>query len=133
LNSIGIDIEKIWYHNQDEQWREILQKLLDLSKKYDIKLGCPDFVNTGKDWIEPANTCCGVDVQNPCTFNTHTWKKLIQKGIPWSEAILKSTWDGVGDFETGRKVALEKSERFFSLQDVLNIQEAKPPRKRGFL
>ena len=103
LHSVGVDIEAIYENNQDGPWRKILAKLLDVAEKYDILLGCPDFVNTGPHWYEIANTCCGVDVPNPMTFNTHTWKRLIQQGKPLKE-ILTDTWDGVGDFKAGRKV-----------------------------
>jgi hypothetical protein len=76
LHQIGIYIEKIWYHNRDEEWRPILRQLIDLAQRYDIILGCPDFVNSGS-YTEQSNTCCGVTVPIPCTFNLMTWKKLL--------------------------------------------------------
>lgn len=113
----GIDIEKIWYYNQDAQWYPVLQKLLDLAKKYDILLGCPDFVNTGWDWEEPVNTCCGLHVQNPCTFNTHHFKKLKQQGFS-DECILKKTWDGSGDYQTGESIIKGTCKENYSLKDI---------------
>ena len=114
-----LDIEKIWYHNQDEQWKKILVKLLDLAKKYDIKLGCPDFVNSGKDYHEPANTCCGINVPNPCTFNSHNFKIQIQEneGLT-SQEIFKRTWDGSGDKKKGLEVIRGKSTEFYTLKDA---------------
>ena len=57
-----------------EYWKK---KLIDLSKKYDIILGCPDFANSGWDFKEQSNTCCGVHVDNPCTWNVITWKRIM--------------------------------------------------------
>ncbi len=118
LHAIGIDIEKIWYHNQDKQWKPILRKLLDLGKKYNIILGCPDFVNSGKDHKERANTCCGVDVPNPTTFNTHYFKKLRQEGKTPAE-IINETYDGAGDLETGESIVWGDSNcNFYTLGDA---------------
>jgi hypothetical protein len=117
LNSVGIDIEKIWYHNQDKQWKPILQQLLDIAKKYDIILGCPDFVNAGIDYDQRCNTCCGVDVKNPTTFNTHTWIRMIQEGKD-QETILRESWDGIGDYAQGRAVLVNKSSKFYTINDA---------------
>ncbi len=90
LHAIGIDIERIWYYNQDAQWKPILQQLLDISKKHGIILGCPDFVNTGPEWRETRNTCCGVQVPNPCTYNTHHWKHFAQGGKMTADQVDQS-------------------------------------------
>jgi DNA repair photolyase len=116
LHSIGIDIEKIWFYNQDNEWKKILVKLLDLSKKYNIRLGCPDFVNTGPNWVEKANTCCGINVPNPCTFNSHRFKQLKQKGYS-DEDILKETWDGSADYLMGKAVLQGTTKKFYTLKD----------------
>lgn len=116
LHAIGIDIEKIWFYNQDREWKKILPQLLDLSKKYGIKLGNPDFVNTGVKWVEPANTCCGVDVPNPCTFNSHYFKKFKQNGYS-DEKIIERAWDGTGDYETGLSIVTGTCKKMYNLKD----------------
>ncbi len=117
LNAIGIDIEKIWYYNQDKEWKKILPKLLDLSRQYGILLGNPDFVNTGKDWIEPANTCCGINVPNPCTFNTHYFKKYRQFGKTKKQVILLTN-DGTGNYEQGVSIVMGTCKYMYNLNDV---------------
>ncbi len=128
-----VDIEKIWYMNQDKQWKPILQKLIEIAKKYNINLGCPDFVNTGKDYIEPANTCCGVDVPNPCTFNTHHWKKRVQKSClhlsDMYSNLLDSSWDGVGDLEKGKQIIKGENPNIYTLKDAGIIYNTK--KKKG--
>lgn len=119
LKSIGVDIESIWFHNQDSQWKPILQKLLNLAKKYDIILGCPDFVNTGINYIQNCNTCCGIDVSNPTTWNTHTWIRMVQEGKGLN-TIIESSWDGVGDYEKGKNVLCGESSEFYTLKDAKN-------------
>jgi DNA repair photolyase len=116
-NCPGVDIERIWYYNQDQQWRPILQKLIDIAKKYNMNLGCPDFVNSGKDYREPANTCCGLDVPNPCRFNTHNFKALAQDGTT-AEEIISLTWDGTGDKSTGEKIIRGQKADFYTLKDA---------------
>jgi hypothetical protein len=117
LHGIGLDIERIWWMNQDAQWKPILQQLLDLSKKYGIRLGCPDFVNTGPHWREEANTCCGVNVPNPCTGNTHVWKKLSQIGLLDQESF-EGNWDGSGNLEMARKIVSGADCDFYTLKDA---------------
>jgi DNA repair photolyase len=114
LYNLGLDIEKIWYMNQDEQWRKIQMKLIRIADKYDITLGCPDFVNTGWDDIQKTNTCCGIDVKNPCTFNTHHFKLAIQE----DKDPLK-LWDGVGKYEEGVKVINGEHSDMYTLSDIL--------------
>lgn len=113
----GVDIEKIWYYNRDVEWKKILPKLLELGDKYDIILGCPDFVNSGPSHVEKANTCCGIDVPNPTTFNTHYFKKLAQEGLS-QEEILERTYDGSADYEEGKKVLSGERTEFFTLRDA---------------
>jgi DNA repair photolyase len=117
LVKLDIDIEKIWWHNQDEPWRKILVQLLALAIKHDIILGCPDFVNTGMEWRERANTCCGVEVDNPVTFNTHHWKQRIQGG-QGTEEIIRETYEGIGDYDQGVKILNGTSDKFYCLSDV---------------
>lgn len=118
LHAIGIDIEKIWFYNQDREWKKILQQLLDIAKKYNIILGNPDFVNTGKDWVEQANTCCGIDVPNPCTFNTHYFKKYKQQGLENCQ-ILRRTWDGTGEYMEGVSIIEGTCKKMYNLNDAL--------------
>jgi len=116
LYKIGIDIEKIWYYNRDEKWKPILSRLIEISKKYGIDLGCPDFVNSG-NYCSNANTCCGIDVQNPCTFNAITWKSMLKEGKS-PKNILKETFDGVGDWNTGFEIMFGKSKKLFTMRDI---------------
>jgi hypothetical protein len=113
----GVDIERIWYENQDKRWRITLTRLIELAKKHNFILGCPDFVNSGPRHLEEANTCCGVDVPRPTTFNTHYFKRLAQKGYV-AERIVKSTWDGVGDLDRGRKIIRGAKTDFYTLKDA---------------
>ncbi len=118
LHAIGLDVERIWYYNQDDQWRKILKRLMALSEKYGIKLGCPDFVNTGMKWKEPANTCCGVNVPNPCRFNTHYFKRYYQLGKTPDE-ILRRANDHMGDMETAKKIVYGKNCNLYTLRDII--------------
>ena len=117
VNLPGVDIEQIWYYNQDKHWKPILQQLLNLSKKHGILLGCPDFVNSGKDWLEKANTCCGIDVPNPCTFNSHYFKKYAQLGKS-PETILQLCNDGTGNYEQGCQIVRGEKCDFYTLKDT---------------
>jgi hypothetical protein len=117
LHAIGVDIERIWYYNQDKEWKKILRNLLDLSVKYNVILGCPDFVNTGPNWVEKANTCCGIDVPHPCTFNTHYFKKYKQEGMD-TEQILHLTYDGSAKMEDGRAIIESTNKEMYNLKDA---------------
>ena len=117
LHSVGIDIERIWYYNQDKNWRPILQKLMDIAKAEDMPLGCPDFVNTGWKWREPANTCCGIDVPNPTKFNSHMFKCLCQQGVV-PDKILQDCWDGVGTYEDGMDFFTGDKTNFYGVMDI---------------
>jgi len=112
----GVDIEKIWNENHDANWKKILVQLLDIAKRYDMILGCPDFVNPGPDYRECANTCCGIDVPNPCTFNTHYFKKYAQDGLT-AQQIIDVTNDGSGDYEEGRGVIIGSCKGMYTLKD----------------
>lgn len=114
----GVDIERIWYYNQDREWRRILRTLLDIADEEGVAVGCPDFVNSGKDRVEPFNTCCGINVPNPATFNTHHFKMLWQQGLSPDE-ILERTWDGSGDWEEGRKIVYGTAKNVFTLKDIV--------------
>lgn len=118
LARLGLDIEKIWWMNQDEPWKKIQRRLIHLAKKYDIVLGCPDFVNSGWENIQECNTCCGIDVDNPCTFNTHYFKLAVQKG----EDPLQY-WDGVGDFSQGVRIIEGTDTDMYTLKDVIGIRK----------
>lgn len=117
MHGVGIDIEKIWYHNQDNQWKIILRQLIDLSTKYGILLGCPDFVNTGRDRVEPANTCCGIDVPNPCTFNAHHFKKHLQNGHSHKMAA-RLCYDGTAARNVGLSVMDGTSKNMYTMRDA---------------
>lgn len=116
-NLPGVDIEKIWELNQDKHWIHVQRKLMEIAVKHDIKLGCPDFVNTGWEWREQSNTCCGIDVPNPCTFNTHYFKKYKQEGLS-EEDIIKKCYDGSGDFQKGKDIVYGNKSEFFTLKDI---------------
>ena len=98
----GLDIERVWTLNQDTAWRPQLLELLDIARRRGVKLGCPDFINSGQ-YQNPANTCCGVDVRNPTTFNFIKWKEQwMAGGGSFTLEDLDKSWDGVGDYELGR-------------------------------
>lgn len=119
VNVSGVDIEKIWEMNQDFNWKPIQRKLVELAKKHDIILGCPDFVNSGMDYIQRCNTCCGINVPNPCTYNSHFFKRLKQKGIP-EEEILERTWDGSAEKKRGEEIVQgPKNKNFYTLKDCI--------------
>jgi DNA repair photolyase len=121
LHNLGLDIEKIWTLNQDENWKKIQVKLCRIAEKKGIALGCPDFVNVPKSWINHMNTCCGIDVNNAFTFNTHHWRNSIIKGIP-SDKILKNTWEGIGTEEDKRNADIiisgKESKDFYTMKNT---------------
>jgi len=100
LIEIGLDVEAIWEANQDENWRALLQDLLAIAEGHGAKIGCPDFANAGR-FLPTTNTCCGVDVDRPCTFNIINWRKIgLERGeVKLSDAL--ATYDGVGDYAEG--------------------------------
>jgi hypothetical protein len=124
LVTVGVDIERVWTFNQDHYWRPILQKLIDIAKKYNIILGCPDFVNSGWGFYQKSNTCCGITVDNPCTFNLPTWKSIIQRqpSIP-KEEVLSMTWDGVGSYKEGYERMFHIDKNLYSLSDICDTVE----------
>lgn len=118
LHAMGIDIARIHHYNQGPKWKPILQQLLDLSKKYNILLGCPDWVNTPVSWKERANTCCGVHAANPSKFTAHEWRRRLQQGQD-PEQILKDTWEGIGDYKEGERVMYGKPNKdIFTMWDA---------------
>lgn len=121
LHSVGLDIEKIWTLNQDEHWKPIQRKLCDIASEEGITLGCPDFVNVRKDWSCPVNTCCGIEVKNAFSFNTHNWRRLVLNGEP-KECILHETWEGIGhekDKQEAHKILCSKEEQdFYTFKDA---------------
>jgi hypothetical protein len=119
LHSIGVDIERIWYYNQDENWRPILKQLLQIAEDENIVLGCPDFVNSGWDWTERANTCCGIDVPNPSLFNSHHFKILKQLNVDEAD-IYKRTWEGIGDSETGCDIIYGNACDMYTIKDIVS-------------
>jgi len=123
MHAIGCDIEKIWEMNQDHQWRIIHQQLCQIALEKGMRLGCPDFVNTGWGWKEKANTCCGINVPNPSRFNAHNWKHLIQKGLSPKEAYQK-TWEGIGDRETAQKILRGNKCEFYTIKDIANENQS---------
>lgn len=128
LHKIGLDIEKIWEMNQDKHWGPIQKQLCTIAKEEGVILGCPDFVNTGKEWVERANTCCGIDVPSPSLFNTHCFKQLIQmRSTP--EEILERTWEGIGDYAQGEAIIKGKSSEFYTMVDAGLVQK----KKRGLI
>jgi hypothetical protein len=103
LCEVGVDIEKVYWGIKDENWRYEQRELCRIAEQEGIRLGCPDFVNTGPTWRERANTCCGINVPNPSRFTTHKWKRLLQKG--WNpKRVLQKTWEGIGDYELAKKI-----------------------------
>lgn len=124
LHKIGLDIGKIWEMNHDVFWKPIQQQLCDIAKKHDIILGCPDFVNTGPTWREKARTCCGVDVPQPSTFNTHYFKMYLQGGLE-PDRILETTWEGIGDYAQGEAIIKGRSSEFYTMKDAGLIQGKK--------
>jgi len=117
LLAIDLDIEKIWTLNQDEHWKHIQRDLCDIADKHNIILGCPDFVNVRRDRVNETNTCCGIDVQNPTTYNTHTWRNLLIDGKSVDE-IIEKTWDGVGNHEDGQKILTGKAKDMYTMADA---------------
>jgi len=112
-----MDIELIWEMSQDWSWKEILMELLEVGEKRGIKLGCPDFVNAGKFHAQ-TNTCCGVDVSNPCTFNIVNWRNIgVRKGFITVED-LKETYDGVGDWIEGLDLFMGDDDKKYTLADT---------------
>lgn len=117
MHAAGLDIEKIWWHAQDAQWKPIQRKLIEISREEGVVLGCPDFVNSGA-YQEPTNTCCGMNVPNPSTFTVIAWKKLWLAGVRDIDDILARTWDGVGDLNEAHAILSGKRPDVFNLKDL---------------
>ena len=114
----GLDIERIHWMNQDTQWRPILKQLIEVAQELGIRLGCPDFVNSGS-YQEDSNTCCGLNVPNPCTFNALQWKKLAATGLQDPNEIAKLSWDGVGDYQEGIRMISGEARGMYTLKDIV--------------
>jgi len=117
---IGLDLERIWEHNQDKLWAPIQKELCQIADEEGIILGCPDFVNVPCDWEAGTNTCCGVSVPNAFKFNTHWWRRRVQRGIDHKQ-ILQATWEGIGtlaDLETGKRIINGTSTSHFTMKDA---------------
>jgi len=120
LHNAGLDIEKIWLYNQDRYWRPIQRQLCQIAQEEGIELGCPDYVNVPAGWKSQTNTCCGVDVSNAFTFNTHCWKRRLQEGQE-ADSILAATWEGLGtpeDQSMGRLLLTRRSKAFYTMMDA---------------
>lgn len=116
LAEAGLDIERIWLHNQDDQWKALLPQLLAAAEKYGILIGCPDFVNAGR-FVPTTNTCCGVDVENPCTFNFINWRRIGMERGYVDVGDVTASWDGVGDFDEGLNLFLGNDPKMYHLGD----------------
>jgi len=120
LCDAGLDIERIWAHNQDTHWRPIQQRLCRIAQEEGIELGCPDFVNVPTDWRARVNTCCGVPVAGAFTFNTHHWRQMLQCGVSGAD-VLARTWEGIGtekDRARARLIVTGNSEDFYTMKDA---------------
>lgn len=118
LNEVnGLDVEEVWRSNEDSEWRPVLKQIVEETRKVGIVLGCPDFVNSGP-FSQQSNTCCGVDVPRPTTFNFINWKQQGQRhgGVSWDDA--EATWDGVGDKDLAHKIFDGKDVEFYGWDDV---------------
>jgi DNA repair photolyase len=128
LHEIGVDIEKIWEANRDSVWgTQILPILISIAEDAGVILGSPDFVHSGR-YQESSNTCCGITVPHPCTFNMINWKKLYLSGVTDVDDLLRRTWDGVGDYDAGRRLLEGKNKDMFSLKDIEGLEP-----RAGFL
>lgn len=119
LHAIDLDIEKIWECNQDKYWRPLQRELCQIADEEGIALGCPDFVNVPKGWGSSTNTCCGVDVPQPFTFNTHHWRQLLQQGVS-AEGLFQKTWEGIGtedDKNLAHLITCGKSKDHYTMRD----------------
>lgn len=119
LYKAGLDIERIWMFNQDNYWGRIQKRLCQIADSEGVKLGCPDFVNTPPGWKTRTNTCCGVDVENCFTFNTHHWQNLILNNVEY-EKIIANTWEGIGctdDISKAMVILSGESKEFYTMKD----------------
>ena len=120
LYNIGLDIERIWEHNQDRLWKPIQQELCKIAEEEGIVLGCPDFVNVPPNWRARTNTCCGVSVPNSFQFNTHCWRRRLQHGAD-RKKLLDNTWEGIGTEEDQKKahtILFDKSKDQYTMRDA---------------
>lgn len=134
MNAAGVDIEAVWRGTQDGTWGPIHRELIAIAQEEGVALGCPDFL-TSREYIQEANTCCGMSVPNPSTFTVMEWKRLWLRGIRDIDDIIARTWDGVGDLDEARAILSGKRPDVFSITDLeKEINGAtKPKIKRGKL
>ena len=118
LNEVpGFDLEAVWRGNEDDQWKPVLGQIIEVSERAGVILGCPDFVNSGR-YSEASNTCCGVDVPKPTTFNFIHWKRRGLAAGRLTKIDVETTWDGVGDLEQGRQLFDGLSSEFYGWKDL---------------
>jgi DNA repair photolyase len=121
LYNIGLDIEKIWDFNQDCHWSFLQKKLCQIAKEENIELGCPDFVNVPINWTSNVNTCCGINVTNAFTFNTHNWRNSIVNGKSSIETLNES-WEGIGTIEDKKQANIiitgKPSKDFYTMKNA---------------
>ena len=122
LHNIGLDIEKIWTLNQDKHWSETQKKLCRIADDVGVTLGCPDFVNVPINWMSTTNTCCGINVSNALTFNTHNWRNLVLLQRKKPRNALYQTWEEIGsneDIKQATKIVLGKpSKDYYTFKDA---------------
>jgi DNA repair photolyase len=120
LYEVGIDIEKLYYLHKDEPWANFLKKVIFYAEQEGIYLGMPDYINSGWEYKEKRNCCCGFDVPNPLVFNTITWKRRIQDGEN-PEEVFWDTYeeDGcTGDLEWAKNVLMGTTKKFYTFKDI---------------
>ncbi len=120
LLALGVDIERIWKFNQDTHWKKIQTRLCAIARNEGMILGCPDFVNVPQNWYHSVNTCCGIDINNAFTFNTHVWRNLLlEKTSPYT--ILQQTWEGIGldpDKNQAKIILTSDSKDFYTFKNA---------------
>lgn len=116
----GLDITAMY--DALSMWPQTLPRLIALAENKGMIVGSPDFVNA-RGHCERANTCCAVDVETPCTFNTVTWKRqaLLSGEITLRDGF-EASWDGVGDYQSGLDLFLGEAEGMYSLADCVELK-----------
>lgn len=115
LHTAGLDIEKIWEMNKDVHWKTTQKRLCTIAEQEGVTLGCPDFVNLPKSFRSTTNTCCGIDVTNAFTFNTHVWRNgFLDKKSP--KRIMEESWERIGsadDYSMAEMIVNKKDSKDF--------------------
>jgi DNA repair photolyase len=120
LHSIGLDIERIWNHNQNAIWGKLQRELCQIADEEGVCLGCPDFVNQPANRISMCNTCCGVNVPNPFKYNTHSWRNQILNGGQKTK-VLQDSWESIGnadDKSRASTIIFGRSKDLFTMKDA---------------